>query len=245
MSDGCPLIIHIKELDYTIFVLDSEFSLRREYFGVSFGLSHKRNMDMDKPKQSIKELVLPPGDHPEFDGSSYPGLISLDCSARNCEVLDLLDNRLLESLNCSINSLGSLDLGECENLVSVDCSFNVLEELILPVASDIEVLDCSHNMLKSLDLRGTGNLRELYCDANENLTSLELPSREGRPLELEFLDISYTALSSEWLRKVEHFPIPAEGCEDQLFIFNSCLARDDGAVEYLCSLGWQPVVEEE
>lgn len=200
---------------------------------------------MDKPKENIRELVLPPGEHPEFDGSGYPDLISLDCSARNCEVIDLLDNHLLESLNCSINSLTSLDLSGCENLVAADCSFNALEEVVLPVASDLEVFDCSHNMLTSLDLKGAGNLRELYCDANEHLIGLEFPTMEGRPVVLEFLDISYTALSPEWIRKVEYFPLPAEGCEDQLFIFNSCLARDSAAVEYLCSLGWQPVVEEE
>lgn len=189
--------------------------------------------------------TLPVGDALEFDGANYPELVSLDCSTRNCELLNVSQNRKLEDLNCSINSLVSLDVSACENLKSLDCSFNLLEELFLPAVSDLKILDCSHNNLTSLDLSGAADLSEIYCDANQELTSLEFPSWEDEPVFIEFLDISNTALTPEWLADVSFFPRPREGCEDQLFIFGSPLAEDKVSVEKLKEIGWKPVIEEE
>lgn len=199
----------------------------------------------DDVRNGVREVDFPPGNVLEFDGSIYPDLEILDCSARNCEEIDLLDNGKLSELDCSMNLLSRLDLSGCVSLVSVDCSFNFLEELELPPASGLEVLDCSHNRLTSLDLSEAGDIRELYCDANEDLSFVKFPAPEGEAIYLEFLDMSHTSLTPEWLAKEKKFPLPAEGCEDQLFVFGSPLADSDKALEILRRLGWQPVTEEE
>lgn len=204
----------------------------------------KKNMLEDENRGAGK-LVFPPGNLSEFDGSPYPDLVELDCSARNCEEMDLLDNGKLENLNCSVNSLSRLDLSGCTSLTHLDCSFNFLQELVLPPSPRIEILDCSHNNLTELDLGNAPDIREVYCDANESLSSLLFPSCEGEPVIMEFLDISHTALDSDWLENVRNFPLPEEGCEDQLFVFGTPLAENIKSLAFLRSLGWFPVVEEE
>ncbi len=208
-------------------------------------MSSKEPRD-NEDKSLVEELVLPQGFVTSFDGADYPRLRSLNCSARKCESLRLVDNRLLEELDCSINLLESLDVSPCENLNLLDCSFNALTELFLPSASDLEKLDCSDNRLSSVDLSGATGIREIYCEANQELSALYFPRMNGKPVRVEFLDISYTALTAEWLAAPDRFfPLPEDGCEDQLFVFGSPLAGQADAVALLEKMGWKPQVTEE
>ena len=199
----------------------------------------------------MKDSPLPPADSErsvlildkdivaEIDGSLYPHLQKLECSGRQCEHLDLLDNADLEELNCSVNNLISLDLSGCSSLRSLDCSLNALEELTLPAASDLEVLDAADNRLTHLDLSGASDLKELYLEGNLELSSLEWPTDKGDPITLEILTLNQTNLSSEWFEShKEAFPLPEEPGASLLLLDESPLETDDSALAFVHGLGW-------
>lgn len=196
-------------------------------------------------KRKVQNLTFDEGVLDEFNGAGYPNLLNLACSARQCKELHLEGNTRLTMLNCSVNLLLKLDLSNCAELMYLDCSFNVIHELLLPVASDLQVVDCSDNRLISLDLSGCTDLSELYSDDNMDLKEIYFPAKNGQPIRLEFMDLSDTALTPEWLFKQTLFPLPEEGKEDQLFIFNSPLAESPEAIEFLKNLGWLPQDNEE
>ena len=196
-------------------------------------------------KRKVNNLSFDEGVLTEFDGKDYPNLLNLVCSSRQCKELNLEENSRLIMLNCSINLLLKLDLSNCEELVYLDCSFNVIHELLLPAAGDLQVIDCSDNRLVTLDLSGCTDLSELYCDDNLDLKEIHFPTKNGSPIRMEFLDLSETALTPEWLLKQKNFPLPEEGMEDQLFIFNSPLADSPEVVVFLEKRGWQPQNREE
>lgn len=191
-------------------------------------------------KRKITNLTFDDGVVTEFDGAEYPNLVNITCSSRQCKELNLEENTKLTMLNCSINLLLKLDLSNCEELIYLDCSFNVLHDLLLPAACDLQILDCSNNRLTSLDLSGCSDLTEVYCDENQDLAVIHFPTKNGGSIHLEFLDISETALTPEWLLAQKTFPLPEAGLEDQLFIFNSPLADSAEAIDFLKKLGWQP-----
>lgn len=196
-------------------------------------------------KRTVQNLTFDEGVLDGFNGAGYPNLLNLACSARQCKELHLEENTRLTMLNCSMNLLLKLDLSNCAELVYLDCSFNVIHELLLPAACDLQVIDCSDNRLVSLDLSGCTDLSELYCDDNMDLKEVYFPAKNGQPVSLDFIDLSDTALTPEWLLRQKCFPLPAEGKEDQLFIFNSPLAESTEALEFLKNLGWTPQTHEE
>jgi Leucine-rich repeat (LRR) protein len=139
--------------------------------------------------EGVLELDCSGLDLDVLDVRALPNLRLLRCANNRLRELDLTQCPKLEVLECQGNAMMVLDLRANPSLREVDCSGNGLGALVLPSPSRLLELDCSRNQLMVLDLGVQPELVELRCFRNA-LVRLEL----GYVPKLSRLDASRNEL---------------------------------------------------
>lgn len=149
----------------------------------------------------------------------------IDCGYSNLNELDLSEATELRYLQCDGNFLTTLDISHCNALVSLDCGNNPLSTINVSKAPQLRELKylilTNNDTLQSLDLSGCSelvklyiynssvkeinlssckNLEEIYCFANNNLSSL---NNLGDCRNLIKLDCSSNNINTLYLRNCQ------------------------------------------
>ena len=158
----------------------------------------------------------------ELDISMCRELTELHCDSTNLISLDLSHCYNMKSIFCSHNPLTNINVSNLSELENLVCAYNLLEQIDLtglsnllslsvngnPLtnldASDLknlEALGCQHTAIKTLIVPKTNKRIGGFCDYNNNLTSVYLPSN--------FYDCNSYLFFSGWGEQDEKYEYPA------------------------------------
>ena len=117
----------------------------------------------------------------------------------------------LDTLICSGNNIDSLDLSNNNGLLYINCRLNGyvanffedaggIQSLNISNCESLTYLNCSNNKLILLDVSNNTALRELYCNYNKKLNSIDAGGIQSLNLSfcktLTHLDCAYNRLTS-------------------------------------------------
>lgn len=103
----------------------------------------------------------------------FTGILELNASYNNLQLLDITQLTKLEKINVSYNDLTQFTYGKENTLKEINCRNNNLAILSLSGMTSLETLDCSNNKLTMLNVAGLYQLVSLDC-SNNDLTGLGL-----------------------------------------------------------------------
>lgn len=124
---------------------------------------------------TLEKLDINGAQLPQLDVSQNHALKELICKGSQLTSLNLGTITELLTLDCSKNQLTSLELDHCIHLQKLNCSSNPLVTPNLDKCINLKELNYSYcDLLTSLDVSNKKELETLYCNDNQNLSSLKV-----------------------------------------------------------------------